>query len=79
MSLDFALCPKCDGYLIEGTYRRTGITLSSRCRCNDTEWDRQLEAEARERAAKPLPAAAYPEWPDPEVRELPNGRFQVAA
>lgn len=51
MSLDFPLCPRCDGYRIEGTLKRTGMTLSSRCRCDDQDWERELEAELRERAA----------------------------
>jgi len=49
MSLDFPLCPRCDGYVIEGTLKRTGMTLSSRCRCDDEPWERELEAELRER------------------------------
>jgi hypothetical protein len=69
MSLDFPLCNRCDGYVIEGTLKRTGLTLSSRCRCDDQDWERELEAELRERSA----------ILDLEPKELPNGRFQVAA
>lgn len=83
MSLDLHECARCDGYIIPGTLRRTGIALSSRCRCDDTDHDRQMEAEARARAAEPLPPASYPEWSgeraELEPKELPDGRFQVAA
>jgi hypothetical protein len=54
VSLDHATCRACSGYIIEGTLRRTGIALSSRCRCDDDANDRRMEAEARARAAEPL-------------------------
>jgi hypothetical protein len=55
MSLPFAECPVCSGYIIEGTLKRTGMTLSSRCRCEDEPWEQRVEQEIRERQAQPLP------------------------
>jgi hypothetical protein len=59
MSLDFPLCETCRGYIIGGTLRRTAMTLSSRCRCDDSEGDKRVEAELRERRGRPLPMVPY--------------------
>jgi hypothetical protein len=75
MSLPFEECPNCWGYIIPGTLKRTGMTLSSRCRCNDEPCEQRVEQEFRERQALPLPD----ERAQLEPEELPNGRFQVAA
>lgn len=64
MSLDFPICRTCNGYVIEGTLKRTGMTLSSRCRCQDDEHDQRVEAQMRKRAAEPLPPASYPDFPE---------------
>jgi hypothetical protein len=71
----FDICDRCDGYVISGTLKRTGMALNSRCRCNDEPWEQRVEQEIRERQAQPLPD----ERAQFEPKELPNGRFQVAA
>jgi hypothetical protein len=57
VSLPFAECETCRGYIIEGTLAHAARGLKSRCRCDDAPVERA----------------------DLEPKQLPNGRWSVAA